>query len=138
MNKNITTLYRPVGIKELQLIIDTDFKKFPPRLAWQPIFYPVMNQEYAEQIAKKWNINDEFSGYCSVVTAFDLPNDFLQKYDVQNVGGFIHNELWIPADELDEFNKQIIGEIKIVKAFVGHQFDKTKADAATLTILKHL
>ena len=45
-----TTLYRPIGIKELQLLIDLDFKAFPPRLEWQPIFYPVMNQEYAEQI----------------------------------------------------------------------------------------
>ncbi|MBK5721430.1 hypothetical protein JGH11_11150 [Dysgonomonas sp. Marseille-P4677] len=63
-----TTLYRPVGLKELQLIIDLDFKAFPPRLEWQPIFYPVLNQEYAEQIAEKWNTKDEFSGYCGIVT----------------------------------------------------------------------
>lgn len=88
-----TTLYRPIGLKELQLIIDLDFKAFPSRLEWQPIFYPVLNQEYAEQIAEKWNTKDEFSGYCGIVTKFDLPTDYLKKYEIHNVGGFIHNEL---------------------------------------------
>lgn len=52
----IVTLYRPVGQAEFELIKDSGFKRFPPRLEWQPIFYPVLNKEYAEQIAKQWNI----------------------------------------------------------------------------------
>jgi hypothetical protein len=44
-------LYRPIGRKEYDLIKQSDFKEFPPRLNWQPIFYPVLNQEYAEKIA---------------------------------------------------------------------------------------
>lgn len=130
-----TTLYRPVGLKELQLIIDLDFKGFPPRLEWQPIFYPVLNQNYAEQIAEKWNTKDEFSGYCGIVTRFDLPTDYLQKYEVHNVGGFMHNELWVPAEDLKEFNKQIIGQIEIVKIFIGDGFDKSQIDESLLTIL---
>jgi hypothetical protein len=43
----ITTLYRPVGPKELALIVASGFREFPPRLAEQPIFYPVMNEECA-------------------------------------------------------------------------------------------
>ena len=46
----LTTLYRPVGPKELELIEQSGWKKFPPRLSEQPIFYPVMNEEYAIQI----------------------------------------------------------------------------------------
>ncbi|MDR2954316.1 MAG: hypothetical protein LBV43_04470 [Prevotella sp.] len=133
-----TTLYRPIGLKELQLIIGLDFKAFPPRLEWQPIFYPVLNQEYAEQIAEKWNTNDEFSGYCGIVTKFDLPTDYLQKYEVHNVGGFIHNELWVPAEDLDEFNSQIIGSIEIVKVFFGEDFNTSNNDIATQYILKQL
>lgn len=133
-----TTLYRPIGLKELQLIIDLDFKAFPPRLEWQPIFYPVLNQEYAEQIAEKWNTKDEFSGYCGIVTKFDLPTDYLQKYEVHNVGGFIHNELWIPSEELNEFNSKIVGQIEIVKVFKGDNFDILSNDAATLYVLKYL
>lgn len=133
-----TTLYRPIGLKELQLIIDLDFKAFPPRLEWQPIFYPVLNQEYAEQIAEKWNTKDEFSGYCGIVTKFDLPSGYLQKYEVQNVGGFIHNELWIPSEDLNELNSNIIGQIEIAKVFKGDNFDILSNDAATLYVLKYL
>jgi hypothetical protein len=114
-----TTLYRPVGQKELDLIKASGYKKFPPRLHWQPIFYPVMNQAYAEQIASQWNTNDEFSGYAGYVTAFDVASDYLQKFAIQNVGGEIHNELWVPAEELEEFNANIVGEIRITASFFG-------------------
>ena len=118
----LTTLYRPVGQKELDLIRESEYKKFPPRLEWQPIFYPVMNQTYAEQIAQEWNTKDEFSGYAGYVTAFDLSEAYIKKFPVQNVGGEIHNELWIPAEELEEFNTNIIGEIRLVKSFYGEKF----------------
>ncbi|MFY7963949.1 MAG: ADP-ribosylation/crystallin J1 [Chitinophagaceae bacterium] len=120
----LTTLYRPVGQTELDLIAASGFKKFPPRLEWQPIFYPVLNQAYAEQIAFEWNTQDEFSGYVGYVTAFDLYDSFLQQYPIQNAGGEIHNELWVPAEELDTFNNNIIGDIRIVKTFIGEQNKK--------------
>ncbi|HLK27041.1 MAG TPA: hypothetical protein VKT28_00565 [Puia sp.] len=118
----ITTLYRPVGQQELDLIKQSGYKKFPPRLEWQPIFYPVLNQAYAEQIAFEWNTNDEFSGYAGYVTAFDLQEEYLSKFPVQNVGGEIHNELWVPAEELEEFNDHIIGDIRVVKSFFGEKY----------------
>ena len=118
------TLYRPVGQKELELVKESGFRRFPPRLEWQPIFYPVMNQAYAEQIAKQWNTEDEFSGYAGYVLAFDLPEEFIQKYPVQNVGGEIHNELWVPASQLGEFNDNIIGEIRLLSYFLGEKHTK--------------
>jgi hypothetical protein len=45
------TLYRPVGQKELDLIAQSGYRAFPPRLSGQPIFYPVLNEEYAREIA---------------------------------------------------------------------------------------
>lgn len=133
-----TILYRPIGLKELQLIIDSGYKKFPPRLAWQPIFYPVLNQAYAEQIALEWNTKDEFSGYCGIITAFSLPTVYLQKFPIQNVGAKIHEELWIPAEELEDFNSQIMGDIEIIKIFVGEQFNASKNDEATRVVLNHI
>jgi len=120
----LTTLYRPVGQKELELIRQSGYKKFPPRLEWQPIFYPVMNQAYAEEIALKWNTEDESSGYAGYVTAFDLPETYLEKYTVQNVGGETHNELWVPADELEEFNDNILGGIRVIKSFFGEKYKR--------------
>ncbi len=110
-------LYRPVGITEMELIAESDFKLFPPRLLWQPIFYPVTNQAYAEQIASEWNTADEFSGYVGIVTAFDVDEKYLAKYEIQNVGGKTHNELWIPSEELVEFNNHILGKIEVVKVY---------------------
>ena len=120
----LVTLYRPVGQQELDLIKESGYKAFPPRLEWQPIFYPVLNQPYAEQIALQWNTEDEFSCYAGYVTAFDIPEAYLQQYPVQNVGGEIHNELWIPADELEAFNHQIAGTIRVVKEFFGDKYKR--------------
>lgn len=111
---NTTFLYRPVGPKELKLIEESGWIKFPPRLPEQPIFYPVMNEEYAIQIARDWNVPASGSGF---VTKFAVKNEYLKKFDVQNVGGEIHNELWVPAEELEEFNANIVGQIEVTKEF---------------------
>lgn len=112
-----TKLYRPVGLKEMELIAETGYKTFPPRLDWQPIFYPVTNQEYAEQIALEWNTVDEFSGFIGIVTAFEVQTSFLDKYEIQNVGSKNHNELWIPSEDLPAFNANIIGGIELVRVY---------------------
>jgi hypothetical protein len=108
------TLYRPVGPVERQLIEESGWSKFPPRLPEQPIFYPVMNEEYAIQIARDWNVRDGGAGY---VTRFEVEEKFLVRYPVQRVGGARHTELWVPAEELEEFNRHIVGKIKIVAEF---------------------
>ncbi len=48
-------LFRPVGTTELNLIKQSNYKEFPPRLPEHPIFYPVLNEEYACETAEKWN-----------------------------------------------------------------------------------
>jgi hypothetical protein len=112
-------LYRPVGKKELDLIAATGFRRFPPRLPGQPIFYPVLNEEYAAQIARDWNTKDPASGYAGYVTRFAVDAQFAQRYEPQRVGGAIHVELWVPAADLDEFNDHIVGEINVIAEFHG-------------------
>lgn len=107
------TLYRPVGQKELDLIAEAGFRAFPPRLERQPIFYPVLNEEYAAQIARDWNTKDEASGYVGYVTRFDVKAGFAARYEPQQVGGRQHVELWVPAEELDELNANIVGLIEV-------------------------
>ncbi len=114
MNVETVTLFRPVGPKELALIEQSGWKEFPPRLPEQPIFYPVMNEEYAIQIARDWNVPASGSGF---VTKFAVSKDYLKKFKIENVGGPIHNELWVPAEELDEFNNNIVGVIEITQRF---------------------
>lgn len=116
------TLYRPIGEKQLILIAESGFKKFPQRLEWQPIFYPVLNEHYAVEIASRWNTKDEFGNYLGFVTEFDITDEEFNKYKIQNVGASHHNELWVPAEKLTEFNDAIAGKIKIIKVFIGEKF----------------
>lgn len=110
-------LYRPVGQIELDLIKASGFKVFPPRLEWQPIFYPVLDKEYACQIAREWNTKDEANGNVGYVTRFEVDKAYADQFAVQNVGGHNHNELWVPAEELGTFNEHIIGEIEVIETF---------------------
>ncbi|WP_242919687.1 hypothetical protein [Pontibacter liquoris] len=115
-------LYRPVGLKELELILNSDSKRFPPRLSWQPIFYPVLNFDYAAQICYQWNVVDDNSGFSGFVTEFSLDESYLEKFEEQVVGGDMHRELWVPSEELEEFNDRIIGGIQITAAFYGEKY----------------
>lgn len=112
-----TLLYRPVGQKELDLIAESGYTKFPPRLAFQPIFYPVLNEEYATQIARDWNTKDEASGYAGYVTRFAVNTDYLAQFDVQTVGAARHQEYWIPSEALEEFNANIVGKIEVIAEY---------------------
>jgi len=109
-----TVLFRPVGSEELALIKGNDYATFPPRLFWQPIFYPVLNEEYATQIARDWNARDGNSGY---VTRFAVKTSFLDHYEIHTVGSAIHQEYWIPAEDLAAFNQHIVGKIEIIAEF---------------------
>jgi|SRR5580658_9930368 hypothetical protein len=108
------TLYRPVGPAELELIRSSGWRSFPPRLRDQPIFYPVTNREYATQIARDWNVKADGSGY---VTRFRVTASYLSRFPVQTVGSSVHTEYWIPADDLPEFNSNIVGLIEVVDQF---------------------
>ncbi len=104
------TLYRPVGQVELDLVAESGYKKWPPRLPGQPIFYPVTNEEYAIELTQ-WNVSDFGIGY---VTKFNVTEKFMAKYPIECVGGSTHTEWWIPSEDLDDLNKNIIGKIEVI------------------------
>lgn len=108
------TLWRPVGPQELHLIRQADMRAFPPRLPEQPIFYPVISEEYALKIARDWNVPASGSGY---VTRFTVRRSFIERYEIREAGGRAHLEYWIPAEELAAFNEAIVGEIEVVHEF---------------------
>jgi hypothetical protein len=63
--------------------------------------HPVLNEEYARQIACYWNVKAGSAGI----------------FDVHVVGGFQPAEHWIPAEQLDEFNQNILGIMDVVAEF---------------------
>jgi len=114
MQGNTVTLYRPVGPLELQRLRESAFKRWPPRLPEQPIFYPVTNERYAAEIAERWNVKD--SGF-GAVTRFEVDAQFMARYPIQKVGGAHHTEWWVPAEELEALNDHIVGTIEVVREF---------------------
>lgn len=114
MMKKTVTLYRPVGPQELALLKMSDFKRWPPRLPGQPIFYPVTNEQYASEIAFKWNVPESGSGF---VTRFEVRKDFMDLFEVRKVGANHHEEWWIPSERLEELNDHIVGTIEVIAEF---------------------
>ena len=110
-------LYRPVGPKELELIRESGFRAFPPRLPEQPIFYPVLNEPYATQIARDWNSKSAQNGNVGFVTRFEVLASFLAPYQVETVGSRMHQEPWIPAEHLSALNGSIVGPIEVIAAY---------------------
>jgi hypothetical protein len=109
-------LFRPVGLGELRLIHQSGMKAFPPRLPSQPIFYPVFELQYARKIAKEWNAKPGEIGF---VTRFEVAQEGIDRYEIHTAGGQTHTELWVPAEELEEFNRHIINPIEVIEIYVG-------------------
>ena len=120
------TLYRPVGLLELELILDSEARAFPPRLPEQPIFYPVLNSEYATQIASTWNPFDSRSGFSGFVTEFEVDSEYLHGFETKVVGASRHQELWVPAERLSEFNSRLCSKIRVTSAFYGAEYQGPK------------
>jgi hypothetical protein len=113
-NVETKTLWRPIGPAELALLKETNMTAFPPRLPEQPIFYPVLSEDYAIRIARDWNVGRDGAGY---VTQFEVLASFLDAYTPQEAGGQALREYWIPAEDLPKFNDAIVGEITVTKTF---------------------
>lgn len=106
----------------MDLIKESEYKRFPPRLFHQPIFYPVLNREYAIQIARDWNTKDPVSDFVGYVTRFEVRNEYIKDFEVKIVGAQNkHEEYWIPAEDLERFNDNIVGFIEVIDEFRGEQ-----------------
>lgn len=104
-------MYRPTGPKELELVAQSGYRRWPLRLPEQPIFYPVTNEDYAKQITIDWNVKSSGVGY---VTKFEIRKSFVDNYELHQVGGTKHTEWWIPAEDLEKLNENIVGLIEVI------------------------
>ena len=117
--EQVVLLFRPVGQQELDSIRDSCWRRFPPRLGHQPIFYPVLTEEYAVKIARDWNTKDSNSDFVGYVLRFAVRKDYLDRHEPHEAGGRNLQEYWIPATELDDLNDNIVGQIEVLREFRG-------------------
>lgn|GEM_PF-275859 len=109
------TLFRPTGQAERDLVEASGWRSFPPRLPEQPIFYPVLTEEYATKIARDWNARDGNVGY---VLRFEVPTEALDRWPPQQgAAGATFRELWVPAEDLDELNALICDRIEVIAEY---------------------
>lgn len=111
---NTVTLYRPIGTQELKLVAQSGYRRWPPRLPDQPIFYPVTNEQHAIEIARDWNVPHSGAGF---VTRFAVRLAFMRRYEKHVVGAARHSEWWIPAEDLEALNDNIVGTIDVIHRF---------------------
>ena len=107
-------LWRPTGPEELARVEASGWTAWPPRLPEQPIFYPVLNEDYATKIARDWNVPASGAGF---VTCFRVRQEFLDRYVPQEAGGKAHLEYWIPAEDWPQLNAAIAGLIEVIAEF---------------------
>ena len=65
-------------------------------------------------IARDWNVKASGVGY---VTKFSVRKSYLDGFEVHQVGGNTILEYWIPAEDVEEFNDNIVGLIEEVAVF---------------------
>ena len=123
MNQPTITLFRPAGPEEIALVAASGWRRWPPRLPDQPIFYPVTNEAYAIEIARDWNV--KASGY-GCVTRFAVQRAFMDAYQIHRVGAAHHTEWWIPADGLESLNDHIVCRIEVIHEFRALATDNVK------------
>ncbi len=113
-------LYRPLNLEELALVYELGMRAFPPRKPDQSIFYPVLNLEYANEIAQRWNA--EYQRASGFTARFQIDDAYVARFETHQVGAAHHIELWIPAEELAQFNEYISPPILIISAYFSKNF----------------
>ena len=108
------TRYRPTGPHELALVAASGYERWPPRLPEQPIVYPVTNEAYAVEVARDWNVPNSGAGD---VTRFEVDAAFMARHPTHVVGASRHAEWWVPAEELEALNDNIVGLIVVTQTF---------------------
>ena len=110
-------LWRPVSKAELQQIEKSGWREFPSRLTGKPIFYPVLRFPYADEIACDWDTTPD--GHCceGFVTEFEMDDSYLSRIRADALCALNQSELWVPTEQLDEFNSHIIGKIDVVATY---------------------
>ena len=56
------------------------------------------------------------------LTRFDLDADYRSRFKLRQVGARQHQELWVPAEDLDACNNQLLDPIRVDAGFFGNSY----------------
>lgn len=130
--KNTVTLYKSLSPVQLATVINTDWRSFPTSLPDQKNFSPKLNKSYAEMLARQMEAAYHTAGY---VVAFQLQKSFIDQFELQTISYQEHYEYRIPVNQLEQLNRALIGQIKLVSAFSVHDSRIWKKPPRNIEIL---
>ncbi len=108
--RNIATLYRAVNAEELAALQSLRWKGFPP--CAEAAFYPALNARFALDFIHSQEGGKKPALY---LTRFQIHAGYVRSFEVQTLSGEVHDELWVPAEEWENFNRNIVGRIAVVR-----------------------
>ncbi|HWS36466.1 MAG TPA: ADP-ribosylation/crystallin J1 [Actinoplanes sp.] len=106
-----TALWRPAGPRELDLIRASGWRRWPPVPLERLYFYPILSESFAVTGAQHWTSSDSGVRY---VLRIHVETDFVGRYSTRSFGGSAAPMLWVPAEDMDEFNAHVVGLIEVV------------------------
>ncbi|MFG1757852.1 PWWP domain-containing protein [Micromonospora echinofusca] len=108
-----TALWRPMGQQERNLVRETGWRRWPALPPDRTHFFPILSEDFAIRAARDWDL----FGSVRCVARFHVETGFLGRYSTRSFGGSAAPMLWVPAEELDEFNAHLVGPIEVTHEF---------------------
>ena len=110
-----TVLFRPVGEKELALIVGRLSRLSTP---------PARAADFLSRHERRLRGSDRARLEHSrrrdrLRERFRVRSAFLRRYSRHTVGASTHGEYWIPAEELPDFNAALVGPIEVIAELHG-------------------
>lgn len=112
--KKSVRLYKSLTPAQFAAVIRSGWREFYIESPEQTVFYPKLYREYAEMIARTFNLAHYQAAY---VVEFSVRADFLVNFEIKSVAYEEHKEYKIPVDQLPLLNRNLIGLIEVVSAF---------------------
>ena len=109
-----TCLYKSLTPAQFAGVIQSDWRELAAESPDQKMFYPKLNRQYAEMVARMLNLAHYNAAY---VVKFNVNALFLARYEIQTVAYDEHQEYKIPIEDLPLLNCHIVGIIEVVSAF---------------------
>jgi hypothetical protein len=114
-------LYKSLTPTQFDAVMRSGWRAFSAESPEQKIFYPKLRREYAEMIARVFNLPHYKAAY---VVQFKVSAQFMARYEIQSVAYEEHNEYKIPIEELPLLNSNLIGNIEVVSSFAAQNDER--------------
>jgi hypothetical protein len=115
---NAITVYKAMSPRQLAALIRADWRCIEPGQGGERFCYLKLNCSYAQMIARRREAAMHGLGH---VVKLILPEQILNRYDLETVAYEEHLEYRVPVSDLKIINQCMVGRASLVSSFsYGH------------------